>query len=85
MAAPPTRDCIGDEVEKHCAREGEKAGVRKRGNEPRWKGSRRSCRAQRWDRHDMVAGGALVALRCGLDDFVSKLRVKIHVTVSHTV
>lgn len=53
-AAPPTRDCAGDVVEKHCVR-GEKAGARKMGREPRWKGSRRSWRAQRWGmEHDMV-------------------------------
>lgn len=55
MGAAPTRDRAAEVVEKHCARGGEKAGVRKRGNERRWKGSRRTCRAQRWGRHDMVA------------------------------
>lgn len=35
MAAPPIRDCAGVVVEKHCARDGEKAGVRKRGIEAR--------------------------------------------------
>lgn len=56
MAAPPTRDCAGLVVEKHCTRAGENAGVRKRGNELRWKCSRMSCRAQRWGRNDMMFG-----------------------------
>lgn len=66
-AAPPTRDCAGDVVEKHCVR-GEKAGARKMGREPRWKGSRRSWRAQRWGmEHDMVICACWVGCcDCGL-------------------
>ena len=66
-AAPPIRDCAGDVVEKHCVR-GENAGARKMGREPRWKGSRRSWRAQRWGmEHDMVTCACLVG--CCVADF----------------
>lgn len=61
IAAPPTRDCAGDVVEK--AR-GENAGARKMGNELRWEASRSSCRAQRWGiEADMVARCSGAALR----------------------
>lgn len=62
MAAPPTRDRAGEVVEKHCARSGEKVDVRNRGTESRLKDSRRSCRAQRWDKCDMMLG-CLATLR----------------------
>lgn len=35
IGAPPTRDCVGDVVEKHCERDEEKAGARKTGSELR--------------------------------------------------
>jgi hypothetical protein len=71
IAAPPIRDCAGVVVEKHCVR-GENAGARKMGKEPRWKGSRRSWRAQRWGmENDMVIARLCRTLRCGLWDFVA--------------
>lgn len=65
MGAPPIRDCAGDVVEKHCVRDGEKAGARKMGSEPRWKDSLKSWRAQRWG-NDMMARVWLLAALCGL-------------------
>ena len=49
-AAPPTRDCVGEVVEKHCVRWEEKAGARKTGRDPCFKGLRDSCRKQLWAR-----------------------------------
>lgn len=85
-AAPPTRDCAGDVVEKHCVR-GEKAGARKMGREPRWKGSRRSWRAQRWGmEHDMVICACWVGCcDCGLwilfRRWIASIGFSVHVII----
>jgi hypothetical protein len=44
IAAPPTRDCVGEVVENDCVRE--KAGARKIGKEPCLRGLRDSCLKQ---------------------------------------
>ena len=82
IGAPPTRDCAGDVVEKHCVRDGEKAGARKMGSEPRWKDSLKSWRAQRWG-NDMMArvfgclllGGLWILSPMILNEF------SVHVTI----
>lgn len=54
-AAPPTRDCVGEVVEKHCVRWEEKAGARKTGRDPCFKGLRDSCLKQLWARERDMA------------------------------
>jgi hypothetical protein len=56
IGAPPTRDCAGDVVEKHCARSGcERAGTRNEGTALFRRGSRISCLKQLRDSaHDMA-------------------------------
>ena len=48
MAVPPTRDCIGEEVEKHCGRCGRKAGANKVGKALCLRGVRNSGLKQAW-------------------------------------
>lgn len=81
MGAPPIRDCAGDVVEKHCVRDGEKAGARKMGSEPRWKDSLKSWRAQRWD-NDMMARVWLAALGgLWILSQMIQIRFSAHVTI----
>lgn len=78
IAAPPTRDCAGDVVEKHFVRGVENAGARKIGSELRWRGSRRSWRAQRWG-NDMM--GAFLVVCCFADFGFCRRYGSVHVTI----
>lgn len=57
IGAPPTRDCAGEVVEKHCAHRGcENAGTRKAGSDVFRTGSRRSCLKQLRDTAQDIVG-----------------------------